>query len=447
MFTITCPPGWPPIDPQEFLAPGSGQAPYFAHVRFDQGFTYGLVGPAQLMQQTVAVGSRDNFRAWLPHFVETRILPRLEALGRKNALVILGPDEAGTGLKIKQLRPYPWVLPETCIWKPAQAVEFFFFPPIWVHSSAVGPDGNVDFRAMKERVFKTKLSHTGIQIAATRDGQFVFDFSEWAPASLPPFEAADTGDPARKAQQMEAYGLRISVVNAFLTCLRSASWAHRHIVHSPIPITIHNIHDRAGIDSNGGSGSCRAYLGMDDARHPRGYHPDLPHICDWRIADRSALAPIQVEHMEEALQMLDAALLLPTEKALQRIVLYGHACKAFEENNFPLALGQAWLACESLLSEMWDAHQKSQPGGGKRKKPRQISAIIKELVDAGLITADLFATIDPARGARNGWIHDLDPPTMEMANHGLTVWEILMEKVSSLRLQIPHWPSSRGYHS
>ena len=196
----------------------------------------------------------------------------------------------------------------------------------------------------------------------------------------------------------------------------------------------------------------RAMFGLDSARSPHGYRQDLPHRLDWRIADRMVIEPIKLDVLHQACSDLDMILELPIEKGLSRVELYGHACLAFEENNFSLCLAQAWLAIESLLTELWEKHiygkdRKLEDGKdllNKERKSRLFGADFTTsmtselLLVEGALPEKLYFAIKPVRSARNKWIHGLEAPDMDLAKNALDILEELLVFVCSINLKIYH---------
>jgi len=326
---------FPPETPEmvfRYYIPQGGTAPFFVHLHFVEGFIYGVVAPTTILGITWHDQARFEF--WVRDYTAATLAPKMDQLGRDNRLIYLSGSEADP--KLDRVEPYQPV-PETKVFLFDQALEFFYFPPMWVGSNPENGDGTIDFNRMKQRVFEQSLPTSGLKIGATMDGQFVLDFTDWSPGFFAPIEATSSRDKKILKNQAMKDGLRLAVANTFVVLLHATCCQLQSMIHFPIRVTPERIHRKRSLNS-GGSGAVRANYSLDGARSHHGYRTDLPQRLDWRIVDRSVLPPIPLRALEGACTLLDSVLSLPLERGLTRVELYAHAATAYREYNFSLCL-------------------------------------------------------------------------------------------------------------
>lgn len=423
--------------------------PYFFHVHLSNDTVYAVAAPIEVLGIEYHDGAAFNL--WLIGFVENRILPRISEIGSGDRLIYV--DVGPGGSTSEQISSYVPVA-ETKIFDHDQALEYFYFPPMWVESKPIKTDGSIDFPKMSERVFNTVLPKSGLKIAVTRDGKFTVDFSDWTPGKLTPTEAASFSDKKILKKHAKVKGPRFAVLNTLQVLLRNACYQARMPIHTPMRVTPQRTHNKKNLDSGGG-GSARAALGLDTARSLHGFRIDIaPQISDWRIVDRNVLPAISLAVLEKTCRDLDEVLAMPIEQGLTRLALYEQAGTAFEENDFSLCLVQAWSATESLISEIWEKHvkgkqRKLEDGGDLLTKSREdclfgptfTTSMVTELLLVEKILPDkLYAAIKPVRSARNKWIHGLVSPDLDTAKAALEILEELLELVCNIQVKIHHAP-------
>ena len=429
---------------------------YFAHLTFADGFVYGVAVQQGLMEKR-GIHSTNKFGEWLHNYAGEEIVPRISKFGRENRMLIVGEKRPrDISLAILDVFGYD-PLPETRRWRVEQAIEFFYFPPIWVEKSAVNKDRSVNFSGMKEEVHRAELRKSRIKFSCTRDGLFTFDFTDWEQGAIPVFEAADPFD-GSKAERESAQSLRLSVANVFLTCLHATALKSGSLIHRPFILAPSRIRSKIDIDSGSGGGS-RTHLGMGEARNPRTYDKQLPPgMSDWRIVDREVLPPVPINVLDESLVLLDEIVCLPIEKGLQRVKLYGLASSAFCDGNFSISLLQAWPVTESLLFEIWRKHLDDNNGeiedGVKLLNSKRMEALTGKDMTASMVTNLLFfqkllpysvySRLQKARQARNSLVHGLKPPPKQIVLDLLEATEELMGLVLNLHLKLHHHVGGQG---
>lgn len=427
-FTITFPP-FVPAD-IDFPPLQNERGGFLVHVHFPQGFVYGMVAPARLLRAKGLAG-RTAVEQWVRAFVIEHVLGRIERWGKTDLLLILGSRP----LEIHLYAP----LPETRKWRVDQGITFFYFPPIWVGDSPVAPDRTINFEDMKVEVYRRQLSASRIWFAVTRDGQVTVDFSEWTQGGIPDFEAAEAFDASRQIRE-EALSLWMSVANVFQTCLHATAIRLSNYIHAPTAVTPRRIHKRRGINCRGGGGPGGAHWGLEQARNPNTYNPQLPPgLMDWRIADRNACgAPLRLDTLDAALDVLDSLVAMPVEKGLRRVELYGFASRAFCDGNFSLALLQGWLVTESLLHEMWRKHPRFA------RSVHNIGEVTDKLHELGSLPDNVHQSCDRARRVRNKLVHELLSPDKDTTFNLLQATEDLFSLVLALEFRTPLHISSNS---
>lgn len=423
------------------------------HLHFaDAQYVYGVVVAGDLMEE-LRLGAGNEVEAWVNSSVAPQLALERDAVGAGNRLIVL------RGGSRREVFPYE-PLPETRMWRVAQSIEFYYFPPTWVIDSPEAADRSIDFEAMRARVYQRQLTQSRIKVAAARDGLFTFDFSEWSEGNIAPFEGRNPFDGSKDLRELRQ-SLWVSVANTFQSCLYANSLVHATPLASPMPLTPERLHKGHSLDSGCG-GLIRAHFGLEEARYPSSYDKQLPPGMDWKIKERSVRGPaLSKAALDATLDELDMLLALPVERGLHRVEMYGLAARAFSDGNFSMALLQGWLVTESLLSEMWAEHlegrNKTFDDGSKLLGERRLSFLTDKEVTISLcshlllalevLPLRLFQKTEKGRKARNELVHSMKTPKKAVVQELLEATRELLSQRMGVEWTLPltvyaHWSAT-----
>jgi hypothetical protein len=327
------------------------------------------------------------------------------------------------------------------------AVAYYLWPPVWVGDARPEHKVPYDISVLGQEVYRKTLS-SGIGVRVDRDGMFTFDFSGW-PAGQAPSE--DLGE---FESRVRVTATRTQVLNAHLVCVYTAmfrleSWTLAKMLVTPVELI-----KRKSLDSpNMGMMDTRVtWLLM--ARYPVSYSSQFPPQLDPRLSSRGALVTIRA--VEESFRLLSHVLAHENEDALVLVDLFARSCKTFEEGHYSVSLTESWTVTEKMLDVLWsrfvkagteqtvDIGGQAVPMIDKRRKDflkddRSFSASVRSevLCFTGKLPHDLYLRLGQVRKARNQWIHDVEPVSMQTAHESAKVAEEMLRLVEGVDLYLP----------
>lgn len=365
-------------------------------------------------------------------------------------------DEA----QYKQPRQDRRIVPDTV----SPSIEGYFrFPAIWIGEK---PDAasvlTLNPAVHHQIVYETSLQ-CGIRVRASRDGHFLFDFTNWPVApqiTIPGYTRPSESGPCtaprfhtEAEEQAAQYAVvRAQVMNAHQACLTTA--------------------ERVVKQGSAGMGFPVTAWSTEKAitfRPPTSYHEDVEdmHAMARNVLNNSLSAPrtqplgrrvIELDVVAYSFKLLDQILRHPEPQLVQLVeTIYIAACRS-REKRFGEAITLSWGVCEQLTSVVWKGIIDSRRTGSSDEMNKErvkkltgrdftASIILEALELMGKIEHDLFRRLNVVRQARNKWAHELVPPKESQIGVAIRAAEQLLAQVSgvSLMLQsggrngVPQW--------
>jgi hypothetical protein len=352
---------------------------------------------------------------------------------------------------------YPADQPEQLPQKISDVTAFYRHPLAWF-GSAPNIDHNVqDLTCLFDEVYRAKLK-SGIQIRVLRVGIFVFDFSKsnLRTSSQSVQSSFDT--------IADLNITRLSVLNTYLLCLSSTITSRHNIteekqilrltdlLHSKTFENPENIYFNSNRDDN-----LPNYheLTADYFRNVYGGAMFRRNaIIKWQYGFRRTISE---QDIQEAANLFDEILELPTEVGVVLVSLLAQSYEACEDFNFSLALIIAWSITEKLLSILWERHvdtikaeriivntaKVSRVNATRlerlKKDTRTFSAaVISEILELqNILPHELYVKSTVVRKARNEWLHSLRKvPSMEETIEALTLATAMLKLVLGISLAL-----------
>lgn len=331
------------------------------------------------------------------------------------------------------------------------ASAYYHWPGLWVGGAPEFADPRdrrspveANLGEITEQVFRTTL-HSGITAKVLREGRFVFDFSDCAPAAIP-------GDVAMSFDDTTAVMLRrTTVLNAHLACLYTALARVERFAVTKMVVTPVNLIGSTTIDDEGWGASDAQIIYLLQADSPASYNHLSPASADWRLFHRTV---ISLETVETSFQLLDRLLRHSSGEAAGLAELYTKACKSYEDHDYATSLTVAWTITEHLVQVLWDryiqrnrertadgerftfinAQRRARLTGGRDYTASIISEVLSLLDE---LPFDLFERLGQVRSDRNAWLHDLRPVSRAAAGTAIDVARQTLGFVEGIELEAP----------
>jgi hypothetical protein len=320
---------------------------------------------------------------------------------------------------------------------------FYHDPPLFLVEYPMSDEGKVlHFDRFDEDILRTKLGG-GLEMRATVEGLFAFDFSAIADCKIPGNEDGAMDDFNAIAEAMIR---RTRIMNAYLAffythqILVDHRGQDRMVVTPDLTISMHSLNK----DSGQGFGSQRvSHLSM--SRFESTYIQTLPYSMDDRISMRGG--PVSEEVVQSAAADLSVLIENQGDEGVLLVDLFLRASKAFQDHNHSLSLISYWTIIERLVNDLWMQMQedyKSHQGatfidGARRKRLKDgrtfTASVMSEMLSfLDYISKDLYDDISATRKVRNDWMHDLKSVDAKEAMLANSVCERLLKQVKGLTL-------------
>jgi hypothetical protein len=340
--------------------------------------------------------------------------------------------------------------------KGSTAAGFYHDPPLWVGTAPVDFSAQlpiVDALQLRKPAFRRVLDN-GVEIKATVEGLFAFDFRHWPQAALIP-SPPDQTKPFENMPSFDELAAvvleRTSIMNAFLAFmytkeLRAANFARKIMIVTPELIV-----SMKDIDTISGFGSSRVSQLYLLASQAQGSVDTQYLYFDERVSGRYGIA---TEVVAAAADDLATLMKVYPEDGVLIADLMLRAGKSGQDHNYSAALIAYWAIIEKMLQELW---QKYQADNRKRDaKPFVTSARMKKLEGrnytasviseilslVGYLETELYRQVDYVRSKRNDWIHKLGGKiSNEDAAKAGEVASKLLEDVRGIHLARTMWGS------
>ena len=217
------------------------------------------------------------------------------------------------------------------------AAGFYHEPRLWIGRNPVtiaGGTAALDATVFGETAFRQRLP-CGIQIKATADGFFAFDFSYWPPGAFPPGPA----DPTRPFDDQppdltERVLQRTQVMNAFLACFYTSQRRMAKLAIDIMQVTPEFIVWMTDLDTVSGFGGgvpSAAYMAAASA-------PDVP--AHEQLHRTYVHTDVVAKAAEDLSGLMAAHLMI-------------RGAKAAQDCSYSAAVISYWAIAERLLNDRW----------------------------------------------------------------------------------------------
>ncbi|GIW06833.1 MAG: hypothetical protein KatS3mg060_1638 [Dehalococcoidia bacterium] len=348
---------------------------------------------------------------------------------------------------------------------PWNQAAYLFWPPIWVGSAPSDPS-QIDVNTL-DRTVHSQILKCGVEVFATYEGLFRFDFSRWCDKDDSELRKAMSNyariynetnellvfNPDEMAKWKEAVEHRVRVMNAHLACLYTVIQGVQHL--RGIPVKTLSLADIC------------VYL------NDKVPHPGTGQASAWYLLQlkRSKLAPgtiatgsadaddcplpkpleIGADVIKKSFELLDN-LMNPRQsnpsdrQALLYADLILRSVEFIQQHSYSLSLTTSWTLVEHLLGLAFQTYRKSLASDPKQRPPIDdpngkpvscdpgkytVSETVKILRKARKLRPDLAKRVDSSRVKRNRWIHSLAEADFSSASDTLEVaWDLLLDVAS-----------------
>jgi hypothetical protein len=346
------------------------------------------------------------------------------------------------------------------------AVEGYFrIPAVWIGEAPEPAEAAV----LNPRVHHTeavrKRLASGIEVKVQRDGLFLFDFSAWplAPITVIPGYLIPTlngphtiprehSDAEIRAEDIAVF--RAQVMNAHQACLTTSErMVMNRSAMMGFPVNAWNTYKSLSLDVP------LSYA--DDPEDIRALAHNVLNNKDHIQRHPISRRVLELRTVEHSLDLLDAILLRNDPAIIQLVeAIYISGCRR-REKRFGESVVIGWSVCEQLISIAWKAmlNDARASEDGVERMPRErrtkltgrdypASVMIEMLEINGRINHELYKGLDIARKARNGWAHEMKPPTERDIHFCHRAGEALLQQVLGIHLTlqaggrggVPKWP-------
>lgn len=321
---------------------------------------------------------------------------------------------------------------------------FYHDPPIFIAETPIAEDRQtIDFDLFSRNVFQNKLS-TGLEMKATVDGLFAFNFQDMSGYTYP---ADENYTVTRFNHTADILIKRTRLMNAFLAFfytqeLKRDNFSRERMVVTP-ELTI--AMDSLGPMSSQGYGNQRVSH-LTQSRFPSTYRQDIPYSMDNRIMMRGV--PVSVEVVEAAVTDLEKLARVYGDEGILLVDLHLRASKAYQDHDHSLSLINNWTIIERLLNELWSRLQvdyETRDGtqfiSKERRKRLQdgrtfSASVMSEMLSfLDYLPKDIYDDMSKIRKTRNEWMHGLKivgPDTSELAG---SVSQRMMNLVKNIEIR------------
>jgi hypothetical protein len=299
-----------------------------------------------------------------------------------------------------------------------------FYLPIWLGAEAPPPKpSDADGLAVATQAVFSADFKVGVKLQVSREGYFVFDFSQHA-----------TAKPVDHRRPEVVLTARARFMNLFLACLQTEfrhenkATPHLFIDHTTIMSPRYWT-----LDPRVAASASTIHQQVDDERG--------------RLFLRQTFA---VERIEAAVAATDVA----TKSAGDRELLANmilHAFALHSSGHMESSLVTAWTVVERCLNELWDQyveHRHDQGVTGVSRSRREklrgadftASIVAETLSLAGELTDADYERLSAVRKKRNDWVHRLTTIDADDAAAAIVAAQSMLRAAKLLDLHVPFFP-------
>ncbi|AKN16913.1 hypothetical protein MHAE_01190 [Mycobacterium haemophilum DSM 44634] len=304
--------------------------------------------------------------------------------------------------------------------------SFYHDPLIFLDEFPVDRTGGT-LKIFHDRFDREVLRETltgGLEVSASVEGEFKFDFSAVSGCAVTTSDLADLAVSETKVRRtlfMNAY-LAFFYTRALIAEDQSFE---RMIVTPELMIT------------NDGSGMSPSTARIALSR--------FPQLCS-QLTDRAnsmRVGPIGVGVAQQAAADLSALIQNhpKDDDCVLLVDLYLRASKAYQDYNYSLSVITYWTIIERLLNDLWTKMLQEESITGKRRKRLEpgtayTAAVMTEvLVFNDYIPRGICDDIADVRKCRNDWVHKLKAVNRENAVLANSVCEQMLKLTKNLTLK------------
>ncbi len=339
--------------------------------------------------------------------------------------------------------------------------SYFRVPPVWIGGK---PDASIANSQLPAWGHQTVLEHSmlcGIKARVQRDGLFVFDFTDFAPATfvvipgyvkpkLPYTIPKEHTDAQNKAEEIAVY--RAQIMNAHQAFFSTAeSIITRSSSDLGFPVNAWNTFksiDFYGVPAYNNDTHNERAVARDVLNNIYGIEDDYlreRNSIGINVAKLSFDLLDQIAASRQAISMVEGA--------------YMAACR-LEEKRFGESIVLGWTVCEQLINIAWKqlldskkVHESENLMTNKRiekliGRDYTASVIIEILEIQGVISAKLYRKLEISRKARNKWAHEMKSPGEAEVRACLSAFQAFLKQLLSVDLNlnngsrggVPEWP-------
>ena len=295
---------------------------------------------------------------------------------------------------------------------------------------------------LEDEVFTGRVADVAVR--ASREGRFIFDFSDNALLAEPQEDLDFDRDAALAVNRAE-------LLNSHVLCLHVALARTQHLA---LPKTVVSPLDFISYQS---ADPPPSYGWIEQRLTPlltagslASYNELSPTTFDWRLSQRPTLT---IETVAESCALLETIFQRAAPRLLPVTDLYLRGTAFYEAHDYNLALVSAWAAVETLLQSQWqryldsnrtrlidgidvafiNADRRDRLMGGRDFTASVMSEVLSLL---GELPHSLYADLHLVRRDRNGFMHELSTVSRQAADRALSVAERMLGLVEGLDLAV-----------
>lgn len=308
---------------------------------------------------------------------------------------------------------------------------FKLLPDAWILGQPIGSTPDELMLSASKILLQQNLAQ-GIEAVIFRCGLVGFGFSGWGPGQ--------TGDIATIEENDKEY---FDGGSAYRELARAR--LARAMVCNVFSTSLYTILSRSGK-----SPKSILILGPNDL-----LTLDSQRVQAWgkrALESGQAKRRIPLTRIQDALTHFDDILQRGSYELLQTLDLYARGLNALADHNYGLGLTLFWTVTEKLLFQTWSVYLSNHGTTvvanttipltlGQRRKllnPREATAwmVIKAAEAVGIIPMDVAADMHVAREAHNGWLHNLEPVTLQQSRSAGKLASRTIQHVESVDVDV-----------
>lgn len=296
-----------------------------------------------------------------------------------------------------------------------------FYLPIWIGDDPK-PSEDSGFSMAMQEVFDVDLK-AGVRLRVSREGYFLFDFSNHA-----------TAHPSSTSEFEVVLSTRARFMNLFLACLQTElrhekkAAPHLFINHTTIMSPrMWTLDPRSAVSES------TNHQRVDDERR--------------RIFFRQNFS---VERIGAAVSATDVATVAAGDQDLLAEMIL-HAFALHSSGQLESSLVTAWTVAERCLNELWDQYIKRQRDRGVTKVSRDrrdklrgtafTASVVSEILSlAGELSHEDYERMALVRRKRNNWVHELTTIEPDDAAAAIVLAQAMLRAANLLDLDVPFFP-------